>query len=182
MTKKISDEAVKKSTGKIWNEWFTILNKVGAKKMEHKEIAELIYEKYRISQWWSQMVTVQYEQEIKGRKKHETTSGFQISKSRTLSFPVSKIFNAVNSASQRKSWLKDPDIKISKSTKNKSIRGKWFDGKTNVEFQFYPKAKSKTQLVIQHNKIVSAKEAERIKKYWERNLKVLEDKLSKAIL
>jgi len=26
MAKKISDEAVKKSTGKIWKEWFSILN------------------------------------------------------------------------------------------------------------------------------------------------------------
>jgi hypothetical protein len=182
MAKKISDEAVKKSTGKIWNEWFTILNKVGAKKMKHKEIAELIYEKYRISQWWSQMVTVQYEQEIKGRKKHETTSGFQISKSKTLPFSVAKIFDIIHSPSKRKLWLKDNNFKITSSIKNKSIRGKWFDGKTNIEFQFYPKAKSKTQLVIQHNKIVSAKEAEKFKKYWEMDLKVLEEKLSKAIL
>jgi hypothetical protein len=44
-----------------------------------------------------------------------------------------------------KVWLKDPDFKISTTTKNKSIRGKWIDGNTNIEFQFYPKDKSKTQ-------------------------------------
>jgi hypothetical protein len=182
MAKKISDESVIKSTGKSWNEWFSILKKVGAKKMEHKNIAIMLSEKYRVSDWWSQMVTVQYEQVIKGRKKHETSSGFQISKSKTLLFSVAKIFDIIHSPSKRKLWLKDNNFKITSSIKNKSIRGKWFDGKTNVEFQFYPKDKSKTQLVVQHNKIVSAKEAERIKKFWERNLKVLEDKLSKAIL
>ena len=179
MTKRISDESVIKSTGKSWNEWFSILNKAGAKKMDHKEIAQLIYNEYSISGWWSQMVTVQYEQEIKGRKRHETTSGYQISKSKTLSFSTSKVFSVVQYPALRKSWLKNPDFSITKSTKNKSIRGKWVDGKTNIEFQFYPKDKTKTQLVVQHSKISSLKEAEKLKKYWEKNLNSLENKLSK---
>ena len=170
MAKRISDESVLKATGKSWNEWFSILNKAGAKKMEHKEIAEYLSTKQKVSDWWSQMVTVQYEQEVKGRKLHETTQGYQISKSKTLPFAVSKIFNAVHSPSQRKLWLKDHNIKISTSTKNKSIRGKWIDGKTNIEFQFYPKDKTKTQMVVQHNKISSDNEANKMKKYWEKSL------------
>ena len=169
MAKRISDDSVKKSTGKDWKDWFAILNKVGAKKMEHKEIAEMIYNNYSISGWWSQMVTVQYEQEVKGRKKHENPEGFQISKSKTLPFSVSKIFKVVLNQEQREKWLKDHTIKISKSTLNKSIRGKWVDGKTNIEFQFYPKDKSKTQLVVQHHKLQSSKDAEKMKKYWEKN-------------
>ena len=78
MAKKISDEAVKKSTGKTRKQWFSILNKNGAKKMEHKQVAKLLHEKFGLSPWWSQMLTVQYEQEIKGRKKHEKPEGFQI--------------------------------------------------------------------------------------------------------
>jgi len=179
MAKRISDESVKKATGKTWSEWFSILNKAGAKKMEHKTVAELLYKRYGLSLWWSQMVTVQFEQEIKGRKKHETTSGYQISKSKTFPYSVSKIFNAVHSTAPRKVWLKDPDFKITTTKKNKSIRGKWVDGKTNIEFQFYAKDKSKTQLVVQHNKISSVKEAEKMKKYWEKNLNSLENKLSK---
>lgn len=170
MAKRISDESAMKSTGKTWSEWFSILNKAGAKKMDHKEIAEYLSVKQSVPDWWSQMVTVQYEQEVKGRKLHETTQGYQISKSKTLPFSVSKIFNAVQSPSQRKNWLKDPGFKISKAIKNKSIRGKWIDGITNIEFQFYPKDKTKTQLVVQLNKIKSAKEAERLQKYWEKNL------------
>ena len=91
MAKKISNEAVKKSTGKTWKEWISILNKAGAKKMEHKQVAKLLSEKYGLSGWWSQMVTVQYEQKVKGRKKHEKPEGFQISKSVTLISPVTKI-------------------------------------------------------------------------------------------
>jgi hypothetical protein len=173
MTKRISDESLIKSTGKSWNEWFSILNKAGAKKMDHKYIAEYLSKKQNVHDWWSQMVTVQYEQEIKGRKKHETTSGYQISKSKTFPYSGSKIFNAVHSPALRKLWLKNSDFKITTSTKNKSIRGKWVDDKTNIEFQFYAKDKSKTQLVIQHNKISSIKEADKLKTYWGKSFEKL---------
>jgi hypothetical protein len=173
MTKRISDESVIKSTGKSWNEWFSILNKAGAKKMYHKDIAEYLSKKQNVRDWWSQMVTVQYEQEIKGRRIHETTSGYQISKSKTFPYSVSKIFNAVISPTPRKVWLKDPDFNITTSTKNKSIRGKWIDGNTNIEFQFYAKDKSKTQLVIQHNKISSIEEVDKLKIYWGKSFEKL---------
>ena len=157
MAKNISNEAVQKSTAKTWKDWFSLLNKAGAMKMEHKDVAQLLYKKHGLSGWWSQMVTVQYEQEIKGRKKHEKPEGFQISKSITLPSPVTKTYNSVNSLGKRKEWLADPDFTVSKSTKNKSIRGKWLDGKTGIEFQFYAKDKNKTQLVVQLSKIDSSK-------------------------
>src|SRR5690554_2088725 len=134
MANQMSDDAVLKSTGKYWKEWFAILNKAGAKKMEHKEIAQWLKVNYSISGWWSQMVTVQYEQEIKGRKKHQRPDGYEISKSMTLNFPVSKIYTAVNTLGNRKKWLSDPDFKITSTNKNKKIRGKWIDGKTSIEF------------------------------------------------
>ena len=179
MAKKISDEAVKKSTGKTRKQWFSILNKNGAKKMEHKQVAKLLHEKYGLSPWWSQMLTVQYEQEIKGRKKHEKTDGFQISKSITLTAPVTKIFNTINSPLKRIVWLKDPAITITKSTKDKSIRGKWSDKKTNIEFQLYPKDINRTQVVVQQSRIKSAKEAEMMETYWRKQLNNLKKYLEK---
>jgi hypothetical protein len=179
MANKISDDAVKKSTGKVWPEWFALMNKAGARKMEHKAIAEMLHKKHGLSGWWSQMVTVQYEQEIKGRKKHAKPEVYQISKSKTLQYSASKVFSVIQYPALRKSWLKNPDFAITKSAKNKSIRGKWVDGKTNIEFQFYQKDKIKTQLVIQHSKISSEKEAEKLKKYWERNLNFLTKYLEK---
>ena len=180
MAKRISDESVKKATGRTWSEWFSILNKAGAKKMEHKTVAELLYKRYGLSLWWSQMVTVQFEQEIKGRKKHETASGYQISKSITLDSSIAKIFHSINSPIKRVIWLKDPGIIITKSNKDKSIRAKWVDGKTNIEVQLYLKDDFKTQVVVQHNKLNSAKEAEQIKKYWGKQLNNLKKYLEKS--
>jgi hypothetical protein len=179
MKNRISDDVVKKRTGKNWKDWFSILNKAGAKKMEHKAIAQLLNTKYGLSDWWSQMVTVQYEQDIKGRKKHETVLGFQISRSITLEFPITKIFHSINSPIKRVIWLKDPGIIITKSNKDKSIRAKWVDGKTNIEVQLYPKENFKIQVVVQHNKLGSAKEAANMKLYWGKQLRNLKLYLEK---
>ena len=181
MAKKISDDAVKRGTGKIWKQWFSVLDKAGAKKMEHKAIAKLLNTKYGLSGWWSQMVTVQYEQDIKGRKKHETKSGFQVSRTITLPYAATKIFNAVNSPLNRIVWLTDPAITITKSTRNKSIRAKWVDRKTNIEIQFYAKDANKTQLVIQHNKLSSAKDAANMKIYWGKQFINLKKYLEKGL-
>ncbi len=147
--------------------------------MEHKQVAKLLHTKYGLSGWWSQMVTVQYEQEVKGRKKHEKPEGFQISKSITLFSPITKIFNSINSPLKRIVWLKDPAITITKSTKDKSIRGKWIDKKTIVEFQLYQKDINKTQLVIQQSRIKTAKEADTMKIYWGKQLNNLKKYLEK---
>lgn len=57
----VSNEAVKKATGRTWSEWFRILDNAGAKKLPHPEIAEWLEAKKKVSSWWSQMVTVEYE-------------------------------------------------------------------------------------------------------------------------
>ncbi len=179
MASKISDDSVLKSTGKTWKEWFVILNKAGAKKMTHKEIAQWLKDNHIKSGWWSQMITVQYEQNVKGRKKYEKPEGYQISKSLTLAFPVSKVYSAVSSLSSRNKWLKDFDFKVTTANKNKAIRGKLTDSKTNIEFQFYPKDKNKTQLVVQQSKIATSNQAEKMKKYWGKNFSNLKSFLEK---
>jgi len=49
--KRSSDEAVKAKTGKVWAEWFRILDKAGAKKWPHKEIAAYLHDKQNVSAW-----------------------------------------------------------------------------------------------------------------------------------
>lgn len=56
--KRSSDETVKAKTGKVWAEWFGILDKAGAKKSPHKEIVEYLAEKKKVPAWWAQMVAV----------------------------------------------------------------------------------------------------------------------------
>jgi len=172
----VSDEAVKARTGKGWKEWFAILDKVGARKMTHKDIAEHIYDNHKISGWWSQMVTVGYEQARGMREKHERATGhYEISISRTLEVPVSKVFKAWEDGKARAQWLEEKRFVIRNSTVNKYMHITWADKKTGLDLNFYSKSPAKSQVVVQHSKLPDTKAAAKMKNYWSKNLDQLKE-------
>jgi hypothetical protein len=91
---RMSDSAVKAKTGKTWKEWFAILDKAGASKMNHQEIVKYLNTKQGLGPWWQQMVTVTYEQVRGRREKHQKPDGYQISLSRTIPSPLAKLFKS----------------------------------------------------------------------------------------
>ncbi len=161
----ISDEAVRKATGKTWDEWGRLLDKDGCKKMPHKEIAELVHEKHGVGPWWCQMVTVGYEQARGLRKAHETCKGWQSSVSRTVDVPLASLYEAWTDENARKAWMGKKKITIRKATKNKSMRIAW-PGETSLEVNFYPKGAAKSQVTVQHGKLKSETDVAKSKKYW----------------
>lgn len=161
----MSDQAVESKTGKNWNRCFKHLDAAGAKKMSHQEIAAHLSEKHDVRPWWTQMIAVTYEQARGLRDKHEKPAGFEISVSRTIEAPVSKVFKAWTDEKTRKDWLPS-NFTIRKATANKSLRVTWEDGKTSLAVAFNPKGKVKTQIVAQHSKLHDAKAAAKMKKFW----------------
>ena len=174
---RMGDEAVKAKTGKIWKEWFAILDKAGARKMTHKEIVQVLNSDYDVGPWWKQMVTVTYEQERGLRDKHEKPEGYQISVSRTVSVPIGTLFKAFANEKRRGRWLDEEGLSVRKSTPNKSMRGTWKDGKTSVEINFYSKSTSASQVVVQHSKLADAKAAAKMKTHWGKALDRLRESL-----
>lgn len=173
----IGDDAVRAKTGKTWKQWFAILDKAGADKMAHRDIATWLHQDQGVGSWWCQMVTVEYEKARGLRAQHERPDGYQISRSKTLSVPVSNVYRAWSDARTRARWLKDSDFEVRKATAGKSMRITWVDGKTSVEVAFYPKGTGRSQVVVQHSKLADAKLAERMKTYWSESL----DRLQKTL-
>jgi len=166
----ISEEAVRKATGKNWKQWCAVLDKAGARRMPHREIAAYLYKSGKISGWWSQMVAVGYEQ-IRGlREKHEKPDGFSVSVSRTVEAPVASAFRAWKDGTWRRRWLGGMPLEIRKATPSKSMRITWADRKTSLEVNFYVKGEGKSQVVVQHSKLPDARTASRMKACWGRSL------------
>lgn len=162
----ISSDAVRAKTGKSWDEWFAILDKAGAAKWPHKEIAQFLHSK-KCGDWWSQMVTVGYEQARGLRVKHQTADGFSASGSKTVNVPVAKLFQAWTDIKTRAKWLPDSAaVTIKSSTENKSMRLIWTDGESSVVVMFYPKGPDKSQVTIERRKLKNAKEVKQVKDYW----------------
>src|SRR6185503_6538370 len=134
----ISDDAVKKATGKTWKEWFSLLDKQNAQKLAHRDIAQLLNRKHLDSQWWAQMVTVVYERARGLRELHQTADGFVANVSKTFNVSLDKLYDAWRDAASRADWLAEQGIEVTRSSVNKSMRLAWSDGVSKVLVNFYP--------------------------------------------
>ncbi len=173
----LSSDAVKAKTGRGWTDWLKILDQAGAKKMKHPEMATYLHEKLGLSGWWAQMVTVGYEQARGLRVAHQTLKGFEISRSKTIAVPTKMLFDAFKNDKTRFRWLPEKGVSIRKATPYKSMRVTWPDGKTLLSVNFYPKGEGKSQIVVQHLKLASAKEAKQKQSYWSKALDKLKNLL-----
>ncbi len=179
----ISSEAVKEATGKTWKEWLSVLDLIDASKMKHKDIAAWIFNKRLANGWWSQMVTVGYEQARGMREKHQVTSGagkrsYGVNVTVTVNAPIKQLYKAVTDLTLRKKWLRE-NIEVSSTTKEKYLRGIWADGKTKIAIGFYFKGKDKSQIAVEHSKLESMKQVDEKKIFWKERLGKLKASLEK---
>lgn len=170
----VGNEAVFKATGRTWDEWLKALDRAGAKKMAHKDIALLLSRQFKVPNWWSQMVTVGYEQARGLRKAHERTSGFAADASRTMRHAVDKLFHAWHDPETRARWLADAPVKVKRATSGKSMRIEWTHNGSSVDVGFTAKGPGKTVVQVSHGKLKSAAEVVRQKAFWKDALARLE--------
>ncbi len=161
----VGDEAVTKATGKPWSEWLSILDAADAVTWPHPQIARWLAEVQGVPDWWSQMVTVGYEQARGLRKKGQKVDGFSASLSRTLPVALDSLYAAAAAPGTRAAWLGDAPFAITTATENKSIRGVWGeDGR--VDLNFYAKGAGKSQITVQVSKLPDEEVIARHKALW----------------
>jgi hypothetical protein len=165
-TKRMSDKSVKERTGKLWADWFKILDKAGAKKWPHREIAAYLTHKQKVGPWWGQMISVSYEQARGLREKFQKCDGeFSASCSRTIAAPLAKAYAAWTEEKLRKRWLPGAQVEITTATPGKYVRAKW-NGDSRLSVGFISKGAAKTQVAVDHGKLANSKECARMKSYW----------------
>ena len=170
---RIGDDTVKAKTGKLWQEWFKIIDKARTKGMNHQEIFSLLCNQFSVSEWWSRMIKVTYERERGLREKFQQPEGYEISCSKTIAVPTGVLYEYFYDAKKREMWLGKKKITIRKVTKDKSMRITWSDGRTNLDVNFYKKGNNKSQIAVQHSKLTDLKTAEKMKTYWKGKLEKL---------
>ena len=172
----MSDAAVKAKTGKDWAGWFAILDKAGAAKLDHKGIVAILSQKHGVPGWWRQMVTVEYERARGLRQKHETTTGYSVSASKTIAADLKDVFAATADAKLRKAWFPKGAFTLTSQTKNKYFRGSW-NGTARLEIGFYAKPGGKSQIAVQVNKIAKKFGVEAERAAWKKALEKLQTQL-----
>ncbi|HZA60606.1 MAG TPA: hypothetical protein VE754_02860 [Actinomycetota bacterium] len=164
------DEKLRAATGKRWAQWFSILDRWGARQKKHGEIARYLMEERDVPGWWSQTVTVWYERARGMRLKHQQPDGFAVSASKTIGVPVDVLFDAFTNARKRRKWLTDGSLRLRTSQANRTARFDWDDGSTRLVVSFAVKGPSKTVVVLSHEKLPDPDEAETMKAMWRERL------------
>jgi Domain of unknown function (DUF4287) len=82
----VGDEAVIAATGKHPDDWFRLLDERDATSWRHADIAAWLVRDHGVDPWWSQNLTVRYEQERGMRAPGQMADGtYSVSASRTFS-------------------------------------------------------------------------------------------------
>lgn len=174
-----SDEAIRRRTGRGWEEWFEMLDDWGAADRTHRETARWLAEQQNLHPlaWNVQAVTAGYERARGLREVGEKHDGFAITASRTVAVPVERLYEAFVSDGVRAQWLPDGRLRERTATRPKSARFDWGDGDTRVNLTFLPKGEARSTVALEHRRLPDAGEAERIKGYWRERLAALKSAL-----
>jgi hypothetical protein len=169
----VSDETVRARTGRTWEEWVRVLDAVDAARLPHREIADHVDREHGVSGWWAQSVTVGYER-IRGLREigQRREGGYEAHKSKTLAVPVATLYRAFADEPTRRRWLPDVALVVRSAVPERSMRITWPDG-TAVDAYFVAKGEAKSQVAIQHRKLASRADVDRLKQDWAERLAAL---------
>jgi hypothetical protein len=175
----MSDEAIRRRTGRGWEEWFDLLDGWGAADRPHPEIARWLAEEQGVGGWDSQSVTVGYERASGRRVVGEHVDGYAITVSRTVAVPVERLYGAFLDVKLRTRWLPDGELRERTATSPKSARFDWAGGETRVNVGFTERGEAKSTVAVAHERLPDAEEADRMKAYWRERIAALKELLER---
>jgi hypothetical protein len=169
----ISDAAVRARTGKDWKGWFGILDRAGAARLGHAQIAVLLVRRHHLRPWWSQMVAVEYERSRGLRSRHQTPQGYAVAVSRTVATGLPHLYQITTRAGERRKWFPRGAFEPSSHTRDKYFRGRWRQG-PRLEIGFYARGAGKSRIAVQVSRLAKKGDVETVRTAWRAALTRLE--------
>jgi hypothetical protein len=132
---------VERATNRTWDQWLRLMDGIGAEDLDHEAIALKVHEELEgtIEQlgWWTQAVTVAYEQYIGRRIPGQRADGtFQISVSRSTSLDMRELMDGWEKFAAGDEGVQgivgDGDLKVSGTDRRITWRTKARDGSSVV--------------------------------------------------
>ena len=173
----VAEERMIEATGRGWQAWFEILDGWNATSHNHTEIARWLREDQGVDGWYSQSLTVGYEQARGLRAPGQRKDGFVAGASRTVAVPVERLFEAFTDEALRARWLPGADLRVRTATAPRTARYDWEDGSTRVIVGFEAAGDAKSRVALSHERLPDADAAEEMKSWWRERLSELKAQL-----
>jgi hypothetical protein len=173
----VADERMIEATGRGWQAWFEILDGWNATSHNHTEIARWLMDEHDVPGWYSQSLTVGYEQARGLRAPGQRPDGFAVGATRTVAVPVERLFDAFNDEALRERWLPGADLRVRTATAPRTARYDWEDGSTRVIVGFDAAGDAKSRVALSHERLPDADTAEEMKSWWRQRLTELKARL-----
>jgi hypothetical protein len=132
---------IERTTKRTWDEWLRLLHGFGAEDLDHGQIALRVYEElgdsFEQRGWWTQSVTVAYEQHIGRRIPGQRSDGtFQCSVSRATSLGMSELMERWRAFADGDAAVQEVlaggDLKVSGTDRRITWRARAVDGSSIV--------------------------------------------------
>ena len=162
----LSDDAMRRGTGRGHAEWFALLDAWGATERTHTEIATWLREAQGAGSWWTQGITVDYERARGMRAPHQQRDGYSISVTRTVAVAAERALAAFTSAPLRRHWLPGAPMRQRPTRAALSARFDWGDPPSRVVVTLVPKGMDKAVVAVAHERLPDAESADRLKAAW----------------
>jgi uncharacterized protein YndB with AHSA1/START domain len=169
----VGEAAVRKATGKSLRHWFALLDRAGAKAMDHRSIVAILGKARGVSGWWQQMITVAYERARGLRQRYQTASGFTANVSKTVNAPLAALYDAWVDEAKERTWLGVPLPAVRSALPQRSLRLTWHDGSW-VTVGFTDKGSGKAQVALAHERLPNARAVSKYKAFWKDALERLQ--------
>ncbi len=180
----MEDAAIKRATGKTKAQWLALLDKAGAKKMSHRDIAKMVQTKYLKSKaasnvvtnggWWSQMITVEYERARGLRNQNQDEFGYMVSVHKTAMMSPQELLKAWSAIERSKPVAAKKLERLPSRSKRMQIRYKAKEGQVVVFFD--ARGGGKSRIAVEAVRLKSKSAVERERTFWKKMLTKIDSK------
>jgi uncharacterized protein YndB with AHSA1/START domain len=170
-----SDERIRERTGRGWEEWFDLLDDMGAADRTHREIARWVADQLGIASlgWYAQAITVSYERARGGRAVGEHSDGFTITATRTVAVPAAELYRMFTDSEARHGWLPDIALTVRTARESQSVRFDVGEGEERVNVHFDRRGDVRSTVSVEHTRLPDERAADATKTLWRQRLDAL---------
>ena len=183
--KVVSDESVKRETGKSFSEWWKVLDAFGGPAKGRREIGVHLIQELKVDPWWSATLQVEYERHKGLVEKDGRGKGYTICATKSVKAPPERCWELLATGRALDAWFGPKnvlDLKAGGSLANadgnaadvkgvtpgKTIRLVWKDASapgTPVEIKLQAAA-GKTTVMVTHDRLQTREEADGLRAAW----------------